>query len=92
MRAVHYPGLDDPWRARAARFMDGFGAMLSFEVRGDPHAVCAARARSSRTRRALGGVESLIDRRGPALLRLSVGCEHVEDLWRDLAAALQISG
>ena len=44
----------------------------------------------------LGGVESLIERRGryeidagfgtpPTLLRFSVGIEHVEDLWDDLA-------
>ena len=93
MSAVHYPGLpDDPWHARAARFMDGFGAMLSFElaatradgVRGGVEVFTHAKS--------LGGVESLIDRRGPSLLRLSVGCEHVEDLWRDLDAALQISG
>jgi cystathionine gamma-synthase len=48
----------------------------------------------------LGGVESLIERRAmhevdasfgtPAnLLRFSVGIEHVDDLWRDLAQALQ---
>jgi cystathionine gamma-synthase len=47
----------------------------------------------------LGGVESLIERRArheidaefgtPVnLLRLSVGIEHVEDLWADLAQAL----
>ncbi len=46
----------------------------------------------------LGGVESLIERRRrhasePAvvpqdLLRLSVGVEDVEDLWRDLSRAL----
>jgi len=46
----------------------------------------------------LGGVESLIERRRrhpfePAsvpdnLLRLSVGVEDAEDLWRDLGAAL----
>ena len=36
----------------------------------------------------LGGVESLIERRAPGLLRLSVGCEHVEDLWADLEQAL----
>jgi cystathionine gamma-synthase len=44
-------------------------------------------------------VESLIERRAryavdrsygtaPTLLRLSVGIEHVEDLWSDLVAAL----
>ena len=47
----------------------------------------------------LGGVESLIERRArydidagfgtpPNLLRLSVGIEHVEDLWADLEQAL----
>ncbi|WP_028062499.1 trans-sulfuration enzyme family protein [Solirubrobacter soli] len=88
VRAVHYPGLE--WRERASRFMDAFGAMLSFEV-ADPAAVCA-RVRVFTHAKSLGGVESLIDVRGPSLLRLSVGCEHVEDLWRDLDEALQISG
>ena len=33
--AVHYPGLPcDPGHDRAARLMDGFGAMLAFEVAG----------------------------------------------------------
>ena len=45
----------------------------------------------------LGGVESTAERRAqirgqehlPAtLVRLSVGCEHVEDLWSDLEALL----
>ena len=70
--AVHYPG---------------FGAMLSLELRGDPLAVCEA-VRVFTYAKSLGGVESLIDRRGPSLLRLSVGCEHVEDLWDDLEQAL----
>ena len=38
--------------------------------------------------KSLGGVESLIERRAPGLLRLSVGREHVEDLWDDLEQAL----
>jgi len=47
----------------------------------------------------LGGVETLLERRArypaeeaagvpPTLIRLSVGIEDVEDLWRDLARAL----
>jgi cystathionine gamma-synthase len=44
----------------------------------------------------LGGVETLIERRAryaeevapDALLRISVGVEDVEDLWRDLEQAL----
>jgi cystathionine gamma-synthase len=49
----------------------------------------------------LGGVETLIERRAmhavdaaratpPNLLRLSVGIEHVEDLWADLAQAFAL--
>ena len=96
---VRYPGLpDDPNHARAARQMRGFGSVLSFELRDarTADAVCAhARVIASAT--SLGGVESTIERRAklpgqehvPAgLLRLSVGCEHVEDLWADLTAAL----
>jgi cystathionine gamma-synthase len=88
VRAVHYPGLD-PWRERASRLMDGFGAMLSFEIDGDPLAACRAVSVITHAK-SLGGVESLIDRRGSSLLRLSVGCEHVEDLWRDLSQALKV--
>jgi cystathionine gamma-synthase len=97
---VRYPGLaSDPGHGRAATQMSGFGAMLSFEVAGGAaaaDAVCAA-VRVVNAATSLGGVESTIERRAklvgqehvPAsLLRLSVGCEHVEDLWEDLDAAL----
>jgi cystathionine gamma-synthase len=96
---VRYPGLpDDPHHARAARQMRGSGAVLSFEV-GDADtadAVCA-HVRVIAPATSVGGVESTIERRArlpgqehvPAgLVRLSVGVEHVEDLWADLAAAL----
>jgi len=50
----------------------------------------------------LGGVESLVERRAqyaedakrgspPNLLRLSVGLEHVEDIWADIVQALNLS-
>ncbi|MFJ8743310.1 PLP-dependent transferase [Embleya sp. NPDC127516] len=70
----------------------------SFELVDAAHAdaVCAAvRVVTSAT--SLGGVESTIERRAellgqehvpPGLLRLSVGCEHVEDLWDDLTTAI----
>jgi cystathionine gamma-synthase len=64
----------------------GFGAMLSFE-HADPDAVCA-HVRLFTYAKSLGGVESLIDKRGPELVRVSVGCEHAEDLWADLEQAL----
>ncbi len=97
---VRYPGLpDDPGHQRAAAQMDGFGAMLAFEVRGGAgpaDAVCAA-VRIVTSATSLGGVESTMERRNklagqehvpPGLLRLSVGIEHVEDLWEDLDQAL----
>ena len=70
----------------AKRILDGYGAMLAFEHPG-ADAVCA-RVRVITHAKSLGGVESLIERRAPGLLRLSVGCEHVEDLWADLERAL----
>jgi cystathionine gamma-synthase len=79
--------------------MCGFGAVLSFEVRDADvaDAVCA-RLQVVTAATSLGGVESTIERRAklagqehvpPGLLRLSVGCEHVDDLWADLASALE---
>jgi cystathionine gamma-synthase len=84
---VHYPGLPgDPGHERATRLMDGYGAMLAF-AHPEPDEVCG-RVRVITHAKSLGGVESLIERRAPGLLRLSVGCEHVEDLWNDLERAL----
>ena len=84
---VHYPGLvGDLGHERATRLMDGYGAMLAFE-HPDADEVCR-RVRVITHAKSLGGVESLIERRAPGLLRLSVGCEHVEDLWADLERAL----
>ena len=96
---VRYPGLaDDPGHALAAQQMNGFGAMLSFEVSGAAAADAVCRALGVVTNAtSLGGVESTIERRAklagqehipPGLLRFSVGVEHVEDLWDDLSAAL----
>ncbi len=97
---VRYPGLDsDPGHALAAAQMSGFGAMLAFEVvggAGAADAVCAA-VRVAVSATSLGGVETTIERRAklagqehipPGLIRMSVGIEHVEDLWDDLDRAL----
>jgi len=97
---VRYPGLgSDPGHELAARQMSGPGAMVSFEVAGGAEAaeaVCEA-VRVLTPATSLGGVETLIERRGryrfeegtpPALLRMSVGQEDVEDLWEDLDQAL----
>ena len=100
---VRYPGLpDDPGHARAAVQQNGFGAMISFETRGSVEGadrVCAQVELITHAT-SLGGVESIIERRAryeidaaagtpPTLLRLSVGVEHVDDLWADLEQALE---
>ena len=97
---VRYPGRPDhPTHATARSFMSSFGAVVSFDVQGGAEradAVCRS-VRIIRHATSLGGVESTIERRAavpgqnhlpPGLLRLSVGCEHPGDLWRDLQQAL----
>ncbi|MEU8888709.1 PLP-dependent transferase [Streptomyces sp. NPDC048442] len=92
---VHYPRLG--------------GAMVAFEVYGDPHAVIGG-VRLITPAVSLGSVDTLIqhpasishrivaegDRRSAGvsdrLLRMSVGLEDVEDLWRDLCEALAAAG
>jgi len=97
---VRYPGLPgDPGHRTAAAQMTGFGAVLAFEVADVPTAdrLCDA-VHVIVHATSLGGVETTIERRSklpgqehvpPGLLRLSVGCEHIDDLWNDLNAALQ---
>ena len=79
----------------------GFGAIVSIEVDGGAVAAerVAAATRLWMHATSLGGVESQIERRRrhgsepqtvpEGLLRLSVGIEDVEDLWRDLDRALR---
>lgn len=99
--AVRYPGLPShPGHDVALRQMEGFGGLLSFDVRGGAGEALALLARLRLVKRAtsLGGVESLIEHRHsiepaftgmpPALLRLSVGIEAVEDIVADLAEGL----
>ena len=98
---VFHPGLaSHPQHALAQRQMRGFGAMLSFCVRGGAPAAlhCASRVKLFTRATSLGGVESLIEHRasveGPEsptpgnLLRISAGLEHPDDLIADLDAAL----
>ena len=99
---VRYPGLTtDPQHDKAKSFMKGFGAIVSFEYAGNGEAtdrVCES-SKIITFATSLGGVESLWERRRrwpiesasvpESLIRLSVGCEDVEDLWADIDAALQ---
>ena len=97
---TRYPGLaSHPTHAAAQRQLKGFGTIISFDVRGGASAAAAVCAGLQLIQHAtsLGAVESTIERRAsipgqehlpPALLRLSVGIEAVEDLWTDLDRAL----
>ena len=99
---VHYPGLEaHPGHAVARRQMEGFGGMLSFQVKGGEREAMAVAAGVEVFSRAtsLGGTESLIEHRASIeapptatpdnLLRLSIGLEHPDDLLQDLAQALE---
>jgi cystathionine gamma-synthase len=78
----------------------GFGAIISFEVTADAvgaEKVCAS-SQLITNATSLGGVESTWERRRrwalesesvpENLIRLSVGCEHHEDIWADISDAL----
>jgi cystathionine gamma-synthase len=97
---VRFPGLPtDPGHDLARRTMSGFGSLISIDLADAPSADafvegCALWVFAT----SLGGVESTLERRRrwknelqsvpEGLVRLSVGIEHVEDLWADLAQAL----
>jgi len=102
---VRYPGLPtDPGHERASRLLGGFGSIIGLRPQGGRAAadavVDAVRLWVPAT--SLGGVESMLERRRrfatesltvpEDLLRLSVGIEDVEDLWRDLERALTSLG
>ena len=87
------PGCGRSWAARV-------GALAVEPAGGAERAEGFCRATELFTHAtSFGGVESTLERRKrwteesdevpPALIRVNVGCEHVEDLWRDLARALE---
>ena len=95
--------LADHARVRRVRY-PGSGTMISFETTGsgaDAEAICAA-TRLVVHATSLGGVETTMERRATyaseravgtpeTLIRLSVGLEHPDDLWRDLEGALAVA-
>lgn len=97
VHGVRYPGRGDPV---AARVLHGPGAMIAFEIEGGAQradAICES-LEVIVNAGSLGGVETLIERHArwhhepgipDSLLRLSVGCEDVDDLWRDLEGTLE---
>ncbi|MBW8742599.1 MAG: PLP-dependent transferase [Acidobacteria bacterium] len=74
----------------------GFGGLISFDVAdADAARVVETSLRVITNATSLGGVDSVLESRArwegdrvpPGLLRLSVGLEPVDELWRDLASA-----
>lgn len=96
VQKVHYPGLPEHGGHELSKVtMSGPGSMLSFELAGSDTStdIRLSRLELIATATSLGSVESTIERRAklagqehipPTLCRLSVGLEHVEDLWADL--------
>jgi cystathionine gamma-synthase len=99
VQRVRFPGLpSDPGHDLARRTMSGFGSLISIDlpdVRTAEAFVDGCSLWVLAT--SLGGVESTFERRRrwqserhsvpEGLVRMSVGIEHVEDLWADLAQA-----
>ena len=98
---VRYPGLPShSTHAIAKRVLNGFGTIISFDVRGSAEvadAVCR-NVQLIRHATSVGAVETTMERRAaihgqqhlpPTLLRLSVGIEDADDLWADLDSALR---
>lgn len=97
---VRYPGLEGhPGYELAQRIMAGPGAVLSFETVGNAISadIRLARLKLLHVATSLGGVETTIERRSKTsgqshlpetLMRISVGCEHIEDIWEDLDRVL----
>lgn len=98
---VYYPGLASHLNSEVAKKqMTGFGAMLSFNLKGSESEALAftGKVKLFMPATSLGGVESLIEHRRsiegpnsispPNLLRISVGLESANDLIEDLEQAL----
>lgn len=99
VRDVRYPGLPDhPGHEVAARQMDAFGPVVSFELEDRSRAERFLGAlRLVREATSFGGVHSTAERRGrwggdavpEGFIRFSVGCEAPGDLLEDVDRALR---
>jgi cystathionine gamma-lyase len=95
---VRYPGLATHRGHRiAAKQMDAFGSVVSFDLETKSRAEAFLRALGLvREATSFGGVHSTAERRarwrgdavGEGFIRFSVGCEHAEDILEDVGRAL----
>ena len=98
VRRVRYPGLaDDPSHAIAVRQMKRFGPVVSFTVDGrDMAEALLDECRLVSEATSFGGLHTTAERRGrwegdavpDGFIRLSLGCEHSDDLIEDIGRAL----
>lgn len=99
VNVVRFPGLPShPTHDNARKFMTGWGAMMSFDTTGTGERcsqICQ-QLQIINHATSLGGIESTLERRSviagqedmpPTLIRFSVGCEDLDDLWDDLTQA-----
>jgi cystathionine gamma-lyase len=98
IRRVRYPGLPtDPAHGIASRQMSRFGPIVSFELASGQHAerflnACKLVLQAT----SFGGIQSTAEQRSrwggdkvpEGFIRLSAGCEHIDDLIADLTQAL----
>jgi len=98
VKSIRFPGLEnDPAHALAKTQQIRFGFLISFTLETEAQAEefinsCAL----LRPATSFGGVHSSAERRArwgdavdPAFIRLSVGCEPVEELWQAFSEALE---
>jgi methionine-gamma-lyase len=92
---VNYAGLEShPGHEIAARLMSGgFGGMLSFRMRGgiEAGAQFANALQLCDHAVSLGDVNTLVWPHRDDLVRVSVGCENVEDILADFEQALEVA-
>ena len=100
VQRVRYPGLpQDPAHAIASRQMKHYGPVVGFVLDGEAQAerfLAACRLVSTAT--SFGGIHTTAERRarwkGDAIpdgfIRLSAGCEDVQDLLEDISQALDV--
>ncbi|PYE86037.1 cystathionine gamma-lyase [Pseudoroseicyclus aestuarii] len=98
VRAVRYPGLPgDPSHGLATSQMTRFGFLIGLTLADEEAAErLVDTCRYLRAATSFGGTHSSAERRArwgdavdPGALRLSIGCEPVEELWQALDAALR---
>lgn len=101
VRGLRYPGLDgDPSHNLARAQMERFGFLVSFELASETDAEAFIdNCTLIESATSFGGVHTSAERRSkrgdavpPGFVRLSIGCEPVEELWQAIETSLDRIG